>query len=254
MACGGCNSGKTYTLQFMNKVAHDATLYSFEFKALESFEWQEGHSAEVFMTLDGEMVGEKFPFVTLPEEKVITFMTRIDDLKTDYQDQWSHLESGDLVEISEPEGSFGLQRIDRPALILSDGRGMPAVRSLVKTFEKDQEGIVKLTQINVDGQLELFKEEFDAIKQSTTGFKSIYLTDRNRFYQQVDFESQSLMIDAGFVPFFYIVGSEEFVLDVTAYLMSVGFDQADIITDGQSVESGCGGCSGGGCSGCSDKG
>lgn len=249
MACGGCSSDKTYTLQFVKKVAINGTVYSFEFKALEYFEWQEGDSVEVSVLRDDETISEHLVIVSLSEDKLVTFINRIGD----DNDHWSQLEPGDLVEVSPPEGDFDLRRVDRPALLISNGVGIAAVRSLVTTFAKNQEGVIKLTQVNIDRSIQLFKDEFELLKEKITGFKSIYVTNRESLYQQVDYESQSLMTDSGYIPFFYVAGSNEFLLDVTVYLRSVGFAESDIITYGQASEDGCSGCSGGGCSGCSEK-
>lgn len=250
MACGGCSSDRSYTLQLIDKVQHNDTTVSFDFAGLEKFTWKEGDSSKLFVPIDGVMEGMKFSYVTLPEEKLVRFTTRIRHERSDYKEQMNQLTIGDLVEVSEPDGSFALQRDSRPALLLSNGVGIAAMRGLVKSFGKDQEGVNRLTQINVDNTGDLYKEEFEALAERLNSFKSIYVNHREEFYKQVDFESQTLMLTSGYVPLFYVVGSESFLLDVTAYLMSVGFDETDVVTDGQGCGSSCGCGSSGGC-GCS---
>lgn len=250
MACGGCGSGKTYTLQLVDKEQHNETTLSMSFLSLEPLDWKAGNSAKVFVPIDGVMEGQKYSFVTLPDEKVVKFTTRIRTPLSDYKVAIDSLEKGDIIEVSEPSGEFSLIRDDRPALLLSNGVGIAAVRTLIKEFEKDDAGVGALTQINVDNTGELFKDEFRDIEGKCKGFKSMYVAHRTDFYQQMEFASQDLMLAAGFIPYFYVVGSDDFVLDVTAHLMSIGFDEADIVTDGQGSGGGCGCSSSGGC-GCS---
>lgn len=250
MACGGCGSTQTYTLQFLNKQQHNADTYSFDFAALERMAWKEGDSAKVYMAMDGDLEGKKFSFVTMPEEKVVRFTTRIRQERSNYKDRWDSLVPGDFVEVSSPGGQFSLRRGDRPALLLSNGVGIAAMRTLIKAFAKDSSGVHRLTQINVDSRHHLYEDEFGALAEEVSGFKSFYKDHREDFYPVVDFEAQNLMLATGYVPYFYVVGSDSFVLDVTAYLMRVGFDEADIITDGSSA----GGCGGGGCGGCGSGG
>lgn len=250
MACGGCESGKTYTLQLLDKVQHNETTLSLSFANLEPLTWKAGDSSKVFVAIDGVMEGKKFSYVSLPDEKVVKFTTRIREPISDYKEAIDGLQKGDFIEVSEPSGEFTLVRDNRPALLLSNGVGIAAVRTLIKDFEANPIGVVALTQINVDDTGNLYEAELDEIKRSTQGFNSIYVNHRSDFYPQMDYASQELMMAAGFIPYFYVVGSDDFVLDVTAHLMSIGFDESDIIRDGQGSGGGCG-CGGSGGCGCS---
>ncbi len=256
MACGGCGSDRTYTLQMTNRIEHNDETYSLDFTALEPVAWTAGASSKLYVPIDGELVGKKMSFVTLPSEPTIRFTTRIRETCSDYKSALNALKTGDLIEISEPSGGFGLKRGDRPALLLSNGVGLAAMRTLIKDYEHNQEGIWRLAQINADRGDYLYEEELNAISVSTPSFKSYYVHHREDFYRQVDFECQNLMLATGYVPYVYVVGSEGFVGDVYEYLIGVGFDPEDMITDGpapqEASSGGCGGCSGscGGC-GCS---
>lgn len=117
-----------------------------------------------------------------------------------------------------------------------------------------------MTQINVDSTGTIYDDEFSELESNDNTFKSIYVKHRSEFYKQLDYATQELMFATGRIPYFYVVGSDEFLRDVTASITSVGFDERDILTDGQSVASissgmcGCGlvtaeecGCGSGGC-------
>lgn len=253
MACGGCSSDKTYTLQFVKKVALSATVYSFEFKGLEPFTWEEGNRAEIFVPIDGELVEQTYALATIPEEGTIAFAIKISEEVSAYENQLMSLVEGDLVEVSEPKGNVTLRRDQRPILLLSDDIGILSIRGLVKAFEVNQNDIDYLTQINVSSEERPYKEEMDDLSESVKGFKSVYSRDRESIYQLVDYENQSLMAKTSQVPYFCIAGDDSFVSELSSYLISVGFNEEDIMMDSEASSDGCNGCSGGGCSGCSEK-
>lgn len=145
-------------------------------------------------------------------------------------------------------GGFDLVRSDRPGLLLSEGASIAIVRDLVKAFELDQSGIERLTQLNIDDDRPLYVKEFEGLAKKLQSFKSLYTETMSDFYHALDYENQQMMTGSGYMPFIYIAGSESFVSQVTAYMVSNGFDETDIIAD-KPVEAGCsGGC--GSCGGC----
>jgi len=139
-------------------------------------------------------------------------------------------------------GSFELIRSDRPGLLLSEGASIAIVRELVKAFELDQSGIELMTQVNIDEDRPLYVKEFGGLAEKLQSFKSLYTETMSDFYKALDDENQQMMTRSGYMPFIYIAGSESFVSQVTAYMVSNGFDETDIIAD-IPVEAGCsGGC------------
>lgn len=253
MACGGCSSDTTYTLAFVKKVALSATVYSFEFKGLEPFTWEEGNKADFFVPIDGELVEQTYALATIPVEGTISFAIKISEEVTAYENQLMSLVEGDLIEVSEPKGKVTLRRDQRPILLLSDTMGIVSFRALVKAFEDNQDDINYLTQINVSSDERPYKEELDKLSESVKGFRSFYSRDMASFYQQVDYENQELMAKTRQVPYFCIAGEDSFVSELSSYLISVGFNEEDIMMDREGSSGGCSGCSGGGCSGCSEK-
>ena len=253
MACGGCSSENTYTLQLIKKVVLSATVYSYEFKALEPFIWQEGNKAEIFVPINGELVEQTYALATIPEEGTIAFAIKISKEISAYEEQLMSLVEGDIVEVSEPKGNLTLRRDQRPILLLSDDIGILSFRGLVKAFEENQDDIDYLTQINVSSEERPYKEEMDDLSENVNGFKSVYSRDRASIYQLVDFENQALMVKTGQVPYFCIAGDDSFVSELSSYLISVGFNEEDIMMDREASNDDCSGCSGGGCSGCSEK-
>lgn len=240
MACG-CQSGESIPLEVINIVNHNEETVSFDCESILPLSWSEGNSSKLYLNINGDRVGKKFSYATLPEEKTIRFTTRIRNDRSSYKESMSKLSVGDIISVSEPSGNFSLIRDGRPALLLSNGVGIATMRSLVKAYELNQEGVGRLTQINVDRSGELYKDEFESISGLSTQFTSIYTSTRNQFYEKLLYESQNLMFGTGMIPNIYIVGSDNFIIDTMAYLNTLGISNDDIYTDGQvNAQGGCG--------------
>ncbi len=239
MACA-CKSGSKQTLQLIDRVAHNPTTYSFDFTSLEPLEWREGDSSNLFVQIQQKTMGKKFSYATLPNEHIIRFTTRIRENRSDYKEALSQLNIGDFVEVTEPSGGFTLRRDERPALLLSNGVGIATMRGLIHAYVNNPIGIGRISQINVDHSGFIYKEEFDSLARSHPDIKSIYTKHRNDFWQAVELEVQELLYGTGKMPYFYVVGSDAFILDVEAYIRSRGFDESDMILDRQSGACGCG--------------
>lgn len=247
MTCG-CNTQKKYTVELVDVIKHGPETYSFDFRSDEIKHWYEGDSSKVFMTLGDTSVGKKFSYATLPDEKRLRFTTRIREARSDYKDALGQLKIGDQLEISEPSGNFRLRREERPIVILSNGVGIAASRSLIQAFHRDHTDIPEMVQINVDRTGQIYGEELEVLSEDNEYFHSIYLENRELFYPRVDFEMQNLMIATGMVPYIYIVGSNGFVNGCLSHLTDVGFLEEDIITDSHiSINGGCGCSSTEGC-------
>lgn len=257
MACG-CHANENVMLELKEVVQHNKDTYSFDFVSQTPIFWKEGDSSKLFIDIDGYKEGRKFSLASLPFEDSIRFTTRIRKNPSLYKEFLGKLKVGDVLESTAPSGNFYLRRDGRPALLLSNGVGIATMRALIKAFNNDSTYVNKMTQINVDGTGALFKDEMDALAEDNMFFRSVYAGNREDFYDILDYESQKLLFQTGLIPNIYVVGSDRFVIDISSYLMSMGFDQNQIITDGVyalsggGCGSGCGCASGGGCgSGCS---
>lgn len=254
MACE-CHTSENINLQLKAVTQHNKDTYSFDFISEDPVFWKEGDSSKVILDIDGYKEGRKLSLVTLPFEDTIRYTTRIRKNPSLFKEFLGKLQVGDKVESTYPSGEFYLRRDGRPALLLSNGVGLATMRSLIKAFNNDSTHVNKMTQINVDNSGRLYQDEMEGLAKDNLFFSSIYTANREEFYDVLDYESQKLMFQTGIIPNVYVVGSDRFVIDVSSYLMSVGYDQNQIITDGfyslgASCGSGCG-CSSGGCgSGC----
>jgi len=225
------NATKRYKIKLVDIIKHNSEAYSFDFESQEINNWSEGDNSKLHVSYDEKEVGKKFSYATLPWESKIRFTTRIKTDRSKYKDSLYDLYIGDMIEISEPRGDFRLKRQDRPIVLLSNGVGIAANRSLIKSFERDGHGIPEMIQINVDAKGMIYKEEFDRLMSRKSNFKSFYESHRKDYYRRLDHELQELLVASDEEPLVYIVGSDGFVKENVSHLISVGFTQDDIITD-----------------------
>lgn len=247
MSCA-CAIEPRHQLKLVNIIQHNEETFSLDFDSSHIPYWEAGDSSKIFLRVGGAEVGKAFSYATLPEEGVIRFTTRIKPSRSDYKEVLARVEIGQSIEVTAPKGDFKLRRDQRPIVLLSNGVGIAAIRSLVKDFEKDQTGIPELYQLNVDATGFIYEEEFQAIELKNLGFKSKYTSGRKAFQPALKDCIIDLWNRSEARPYYYVVGSENFVRDTVNYLYEAGFTDEDVIMDG----SGCGCSSGGGC-GCGSK-
>ena len=239
MACS-CKTGRRTALQFIDKSQINHKTYNFDFVPIEPMRWKEGDSSALVLQIKslGMEDSRKLSYASMPWEKVVRFTTRITDNPSVLKESLHRLQVGDIVVITYPEGKFSLKREGRPILLLSNGVGIAAIRTLVKAFDENPFAIDHMTQINVDSSGAIYNEEFRDIASRNKGFNSIYVTHRSHFYDALDEAIRDLMFTSGRMPYFYIVGSDSFVSDVKVYLYPLGYDDRDLITDQQGCSCG----------------
>ncbi len=240
MPCS-CKSGSRTALQLIDKYQDTPDTYTFDFAPIEPLSWKEGDSSALVVDIPevGMEDSRKLSLATLPEEHIVRFTTRIRTERSLYKNRLFHLQVGEFVDITYPEGHFELRREGRPALLLSNGVGIAAMRPLIMSFIQDGEGIGKLQQINVDAGGAIYEDEMTEATEQNAGFRSTYLKHRDELYDEVDAAVHDLMFSTGRMPYFYVVGSDAFVIGMQEYLIASGFDGQDIITDLQGCN--CGG-------------
>lgn len=238
MGCGQENK-KNYYCEFIRFIEHDAFTYSLEFKSDELKKWQEGHHSMMIINVNNTLVGKKFSYVTLPEEEVIRFTTRIEKEDSDYKRALLNLVKGEFVKISEPSGDFLLRREDRPVVLLSNGVGIAGVRTLIKRYMENQSQIPEMLLLNVDSRSNIYKEELEDCHREVAEFKHYYLTHRTSYYSMLYHELKMMTKRYDLDPIFYVTGSDVFVEENVSYLKDLDFNIDDIIIGGKQSDSCC---------------
>ncbi|MBN2795838.1 MAG: FAD-dependent oxidoreductase [Clostridia bacterium] len=238
MACS-CKDERI-ALELMEVIKHDDETFSFDFHMNPSVHWKEGDSSKVYISVNEKWIGKKFSYATIPDEKRIRFTTRIRENASAYKQALNNLKKGESVEITVPSGEFYLRRENRPVLILSNGVGIAAARSLIYAYDHDSSDVSMLASINVNHTSELYQNEMMQIEKHTRYFTAHYAENRTEFYQSLDFVLQNMMVYLSDDPIIYVVGSTLFVSNTIEYLMNMGISGHDIITDGHVSAGSCG--------------
>lgn len=239
MACT-CKDNDKYTMKLRDVIKHNDETFSFEFESSDIATWKEGDSSKLFLPVGDAPQGKKFSYATVSSEECIRFTTRIREEHSDYKASLANLSKGDIVEISAPSGNFNLLRDNRPVVLLSNGVGIAASRSIIKAFARDRANVPFVSQINVDAMGEIYHHEFRDIMDQLDNFSSRYAKHRKEFYQILDQEIQQLLNRYTVDPYLYVVGSNAFVKDTINYLKAVGFSDHDIKTDSHLSTESCG--------------
>lgn len=230
MGCGQ-ETRKNFYGELINIIKHDEITYSFDFNSDDIKHWNEGDSSMLIVSVNDTIEGKKFSYASLQEDKYIRFTTRISEDSSDYKKVLSNLAKGEYIKISEPTGNFRLKRENRPVVLLSNGVGIAAVRSLIRSFVNNQDSIPKMIQFNVDARSNIYKEEFDSYRSKLSQFQSYYLSNRKTYYSMLNHELRILLKNDSVMPYIYIVGSESFVSENMTYLLDLGLTENDLIID-----------------------
>lgn len=237
----GCGQEKkiNHYCEFIDRKQLDHETYSLDFISQDLLEWKEGDHGMLILNVEGELVGKKLSFASLPSENVIRFTTRITSDPSDFKNTLLGLVKGEFVKISEPSGNYLLRREDRPIFILTNGVGIASARPLIKCFEQLQDGIPELIQLNVDRRSDIYKDEFDTIKKHIKTFSSFYVSNRNAFKSMFSHELSIRMRRYQVKPIFYIFGSDEFVYQTQDLIKDLEFEESSIVIGGQQTDSCC---------------
>lgn len=195
----------------------------------EGMVWDEGSSFHLAIPgfNDGGKVNKKLvhhlSINTLDDEDTVNFTTKFSIRKSEFKKALLEKKVGDYLEFFKIRSHMKLRREDRPIVLLSMGIGFTTMRPLINKFKKDQSGIPELLSINVSRKdSHLFESEISTINDSI--FRQVWVDSRANFFGMLkEMEVKDSI--------FYVVGSNEFLLDNIVTLRQLGVDDKDIMID-----------------------
>ena len=160
---------------------------------------------------------------TLEDEDTVNFTTKFSIRKSDFKKALLEKEIGDYLEFFKIRSHMKLRRENRPIVLLSMGIGLTTMRPLINKFKNDPTGIPELLSINVNRiDNHLFKSELESIDDAI--FKQVWVDSRANFFDMLrEMEVKDSI--------FYVVGSNEFMLDNIVTLRQLGVADEDIMID-----------------------
>lgn len=219
-----------YFIKLKNIIKESSEIVTYQFECPEDFTWEEGSNTHLGMP--GFNTGDKpnrslvhhMSINTVPSERLIGITTRIKETCSEYKTVLKNLVVGDEVAIFKTHSHMQLRRENKKIYLLSSGVGLATFRSLVLTYLDDGENISSVYSLNVDSSETYLYS--DIVKSNEE--KSItaqFVNSRDEYYNTV----KKLAMDKDGI--FYVVGSDEFLLQNIEILRGQGILDNQIILD-----------------------
>ncbi|WP_041450202.1 ferredoxin reductase domain-containing protein [Amphibacillus xylanus] len=221
---------KIYWTKINEIIDETAEIKTFLLDCPEDFDWEEG--AHTHFALKGFNEGERpnrslvrhMSISTLPSEKSIGITTRIRKDCSEFKSILRTYEHGQEVALFKTHSNVPLRREQKNIYLLSSGVGLATFRPLVLEYFNRPDGVKHVHSLNVDsGRQFLFTDLFKS--SSEKKFTSQFVDNRVDYYREVE----KLASDQDGL--FYVVGSDEFLLQNIDLLRMNGIKANQIILD-----------------------
>ncbi|WP_066195200.1 dihydropteridine reductase [Gracilibacillus timonensis] len=196
----------------------------------EGFTWEEG--AHTHFALEGFNAGDKpnrslirhMSISTLPHENAIGITTRIKDECSEFKTILKNLEVGNEVALFKTHSNVPLRREDKNVYLLSSGVGLATFRPLIMDYLERADNVTHIHSLNIDSSRDFL---FPTIFETTADkkFTSQFVDNRKDYYDKV----KNLAIDKDGL--FYVVGSDEFLVQNIEVLLEQGIKPEQIKLD-----------------------
>ncbi|MTD29474.1 dihydropteridine reductase [Planomicrobium sp. YIM 101495] len=196
----------------------------------EGYTWEEG--SHLHLALRGFNEGEKpnrslirhMSISTLPNEKYVGITTRIKEECSEFKSILRDLGVGGEVAIFKTHSNVPLKREDKNVYLLSAGVGLATFRPLVLDYFERADNVNRIHSLNVDSSKEfLFTELFTSAPDKN--FTAEFVDNRADYYAAV----KELAADQDGL--FYVVGSDEFLMQNIEVLRAEGVKTGQIMLD-----------------------
>lgn len=196
----------------------------------EDFTWEEG--SHTHFALEGFNAGDKpnrslirhMSISTLPHEDSIGITTRIREQCSEFKTILSNLEVGNEVAIFKTHSNVPLKREDKNVYLLSSGVGLATFRPLVLDYFERADNVNQIHSLNIDSSKKfLFTTIFETAPDKK--FTSQFVDNRKDYYEEV----KNLAADKDGL--FYVVGSDEFLIQNIEVLREQGINPEQIMLD-----------------------
>ena len=196
----------------------------------KDFTWEEG--SHTHFALEGFNAGDKpnrglirhMSISTLPHENSIGITTRIREQCSEFKTILRNLEVGNEVAIFKTHSNVPLKREDKNVYLLSSGVGLATFRPLVLDYFERADNVNQIHSLNIDSSKDfLFTTIFESAPDKK--FTSQFVDNRKDYYEEV----KNLAADKNGL--FYVVGSDEFLVQNIKVLREQGIKPEQIMLD-----------------------
>lgn len=196
----------------------------------EDFTWEEG--SHTHFALEGFNAGDKpnrslirhMSISTLPHENSIGITTRIREQCSEFKTILRNLDVGNEVAIFKTHSNVPLKREDKNVYLLSSGVGLATFRPLVLDYFERADNVNQIHSLNIDSSKDfLFTNNFESAPDKK--LTSQFVDNRKDYYEEV----KNLAADKDGL--FYVVGSDEFLVQNIEVLREQGIKPEQIMLD-----------------------
>lgn len=219
-----------YWLKINNIIEETPEVKTYMLDIPEGYTWEEG--SHIHLALEGFNAGEKpnrslirhMSISTLPSEKAIGITTRIKEQCSEFKSILRSLKVGDEVALFKTHSNVPLKRDNKNIYLLSSGVGLATFRPLVLAYFERPDNINHMHSLNIDSTKDfLFPDIFKT--DADKNFVSHFVANRSDYYDEV----KKLTADQDGL--FYVVGSDEFLVQNIALLREHGIAPDHIVLD-----------------------
>ncbi|WP_339217435.1 dihydropteridine reductase [Ornithinibacillus sp. FSL M8-0202] len=196
----------------------------------EEFTWEEG--SHTHFALEGFNAGDKpnrglirhMSISTLPNENTIGITTRIREQCSEFKAVLRNHKVGDKVVIFKTHSNVPLKREGKNVYLLSSGVGLATFRPLVLDYLERADNVNQIHSLNIDSSKDfLFTNIFKSAPDKK--FTAQFVDNRKDYYEEV----KNLAEDKDGL--FYVVGSDEFIVQNIEVLREHGIKPEQIMLD-----------------------
>ncbi|CAG9622268.1 ferredoxin reductase domain-containing protein [Sutcliffiella rhizosphaerae] len=215
----------------INKIIQETTeVRTYLLDCPQDFTWEEG--SHTHFALDGFNTGDKpnrslirhMSISTLPHEKAIGITTRIKEHCSEFKTILRDLTVGNEVAIFKTHSNVPLKREGKNVYLLSSGVGIATFRPLVLDYFNRADNVNGIHSLNIQSSNEfLFTDVF--VTAPDRKFTSMFVNNRIDYYEEV----KNLTVDKDGL--YYVVGSDEFLVQNIEVLRELGIKAQQIILD-----------------------
>lgn len=196
----------------------------------QDFTWEEG--SHTHFALRGFNAGDKpnrslirhMSISSLPHENVIGITTRIKEQCSEFKSILRNLEVGNEVAIFKTHSNLPLKRENKNVYLLSSGVGLATFRPIVLEYFERADNVTHIHSLNIDSsKVFLFTDIFTSAPDKK--FVAQFVDNRNDYYEEV----KKFAADKDGL--FYVVGSDDFLIENIKVLREQGIKPEQIMLD-----------------------
>lgn len=195
--------------------------YTYKFSIPKGLTWDAGTNAKLVATgsetnyaPSGEST-RHLSICSLPDEGFIGFTTRVREGASTFKRNLKVSKIGDKLQLFGLKNRLPLHRNDKAVVLITMGVGIATMRPMMLEYAKDQSHISKLININIDRSVtEIYQDEL--LQLNMPNFENIYVNSRAQLHQSIE---DTLQLENAE---YHIVGSDEFLMNIGAFLVQKG--------------------------------